>query len=61
MKEIKWLFLFYAVGTTVSLAGVGIAFAERSMVGVVTCMFLAITLIGVGFMTKKKMRKKNLL
>lgn len=59
MKNVQWIFLLYAVATTICLVGVGIAVAFRSTVGVIACIGLAITITGSGMMKKRKLHKGN--
>ncbi|WP_071395478.1 YlaF family protein [Bacillus tuaregi] len=61
MKKIKWLPLLLAFLATACMAGIGIAVAERSIVGITGSMILLIFIMGFGFMQKKKMRENGIL
>lgn len=55
MKNIKWIFVFYALAAMFSMAGIGVAVGLRSVPGIL----LAIVLLGFvmvsGFKKKKQM------
>lgn len=59
MKRVKWPLLFYAILAAASIIGIGIAIAEKSLIGVISCMAAVIIIMGIGFKTKKKMVKNG--
>ncbi|MDQ0215188.1 hypothetical protein J2S13_001588 [Oikeobacillus pervagus] len=59
MKEIKWVFLLFAVAAAMSIIGIGIAIAERSTIGIIACIIALFVIMGQGFKTKKKMREQG--
>ncbi|WP_338451913.1 YlaF family protein [Niallia oryzisoli] len=61
MKKIKWLSLLLAFLAAACMAGIGIAVAERSIVGILGCIVMLILVMGLGFMNKKKMRENGIL
>ncbi len=61
MKKIKPIFLLFALVATSCIMGIGISVAERSIIGIITCILLFILVMGIGFMTKKKMRENGYL
>ena len=61
MKKMKWLFLLFALIATACIMGIGISVAERSISGMIACILLFILIMGIGFITKKKMREKGFL
>ena len=61
MKRIKLLFLLFALIATACIIGIGISVAERSIIGIITCILLLILIMGIGFITKKKMRENGYL
>jgi Family of unknown function (DUF5325) len=61
MKKIKSLFLLFALVATSCIMGIGISVAERSIIGIISCILLLILVIGIGFITKKKMRENGFL
>ncbi|WP_026584267.1 YlaF family protein [Bacillus sp. J33] len=61
MKNIKWPLLAFAVGAALCMMGIGVAVAERSIIGIVFSIILLILVMGYGFKTKKKMREDGLL
>jgi len=61
MKKIKSLFLLFALVATACIIGIGISVAERSIFGIIISIFLLIMIMGIGFMTKKKMRENRFL
>jgi hypothetical protein len=56
VEQIKWSFLFLALGAAVSLIGVGIAIGQGSLGGTAVFLTLFLLIMGVGFMKKKKIR-----
>lgn len=61
MKKIKSLFLLFALVATSCIVGIGISVAERSIIGIISCILLFILVMGIGFITKKKMRENGFL
>jgi hypothetical protein len=61
MKKIKSLFLLFALVATSCIMGIGISVAERSIIGIISCILLLILVMGIGFITKKKMRENGFL
>ncbi len=59
MKDIKWIFIVYAVLAAVSLGLVGIAIGERNTLGMVLGFILFGVVMGLGFKTKRKMRENG--
>lgn len=59
MKEIKWIFVFFAIATAFSIMGIGVAIGERSLLGVIASILAIIFVMGFGFKTKRKMREKG--
>ena len=59
MKQIKWNLLMYAILATASIAGIGIAIAEKSIIGAFGCIIGVIFIMGFGFKTKKRMRENG--
>ncbi|MBA4537920.1 YlaF family protein [Bacillus aquiflavi] len=59
MKQIKWVFVLYAVAAAVSIGGIGVAIAERSILGILSCIIAVIVVMGLGFKTKRKMRENG--
>lgn len=61
MKKIESLFLLFALVATSCIVGIGISVAERSIIGIISCILLFILVMGIGFITKKKMRENGFL
>ena len=61
MKKIKSVFLLFALVATSCIMGIGISVAERSILGIISCIILLILVMGIGFITKKKMRENGFL
>ncbi|WP_458414034.1 DUF5325 family protein [Schinkia sp. CFF1] len=59
MKKINFLFLGLAIATVIALMSIGVAIAERSILGVILSIIASILIMGVGFSLKKKMREAN--
>ncbi|MCG1020490.1 MULTISPECIES: YlaF family protein [Sutcliffiella] len=59
MKNIKWIFMVYAILAAVSLGLVGIAIGERNTMGMVLAFVLFGVVMGLGFKTKRKMRENG--
>jgi hypothetical protein len=56
MKQIKWIFVLYAVLAAVSIMGIGVAIGEKSILGVIGSIIALIIIMGFGFKTKAKLR-----
>lgn len=56
MKQIKWIFVLYAILATVSIMGIGVAIGEESILGVLFSILALILVMGFGFKTKAKLR-----
>jgi arginine exporter protein ArgO len=56
MNQVKWPFLFIAILAAATIMGIGIAIAERSLLGILACIVGLVFVMGFGFKTKKKMR-----
>jgi len=61
LKKIKWLSLLLAFLAATCMAGIGIAVAERSIIGIAGAIIILILVMGFGFMNKKKMRENGML
>ncbi|MBO8176369.1 MAG: YlaF family protein [Bacillus sp. (in: Bacteria)] len=59
MKDIKWIFVLYAILAACSIMGIGIAIGERSILIAVISLLSLILIMGHGFKTKKKMREEG--
>ncbi|CRK80633.1 YlaF family protein [Neobacillus massiliamazoniensis] len=59
MKQIKWIFVMYAVLATASIMGIGVAISEKSVIGVMGSILLVVLVMGMGFKTKRKMRENG--
>ncbi|MDQ0198444.1 YlaF family protein [Neobacillus ginsengisoli] len=59
MKQIKWIFVVYAILAAASIMGIGIAIAEKSIIGALGCIMAVILIMGMGFKTKRKMRENG--
>ncbi|MEH7108012.1 YlaF family protein [Bacillus sp. JJ1764] len=59
MKQIKWVLLIYAVMAAAAIMGIGVAIAEESILGIIGCILALISIMGLGFTTKKKMRERG--
>ncbi|MBY0120851.1 YlaF family protein [Bacillus sp. S/N-304-OC-R1] len=61
MNQIKWPLLAFAIAAALCMMGIGVAIAERSIIGIIGAIVLLIFVMGFGFKTKKNMREKGLL
>ncbi|MFT4416065.1 YlaF family protein [Fredinandcohnia humi] len=59
MKNLNVLMLLFAIATTFCIMLIGIAIAERSMLGIILSIIAVIIVTGLGFTTKKKMRENG--
>lgn len=55
MKQIKWLFLLFAILAAACMVGIGISIAERSVIGIILCILATVAVFGIGFSSKKKL------
>lgn len=56
MKQIKWIFVVYAILAAVSIMGIGVAISEESILGVIGSIIALFLIMGFGFKTKAKLR-----
>jgi hypothetical protein len=61
MKKIKWVFLLLAFAGTACMMGIGIAVAQRSILGILASIIIFTCIMGIGFTQKKKMRENGTL
>ncbi|MDA7026320.1 YlaF family protein [Bacillus sp. CLL-7-23] len=61
MKQIKWIFLLFALAAVISMMFIGVAIAEKNLPGVIGAVMMFIIIMGIGFSLKKRMRNKGLL
>lgn len=61
MKQIKWPLLAFAIGAALCMMGIGIAVAEKSILGILGTILALIFVMGFGFKTKKKLRENGML
>lgn len=59
MTGIKWNFLFLAVLAAFSIVGMGISLGEKSLLGMLVCFVVLVSVMGYGFKTKKKLRESG--
>ncbi|AKP46710.1 MULTISPECIES: YlaF family protein [Bacillus] len=59
MKNIQWIFLFFAVAAAASIIGIGIFIAEQSLAGIIICIILLFAIMGTGFKLKRKRREEG--
>lgn len=59
MKNINFLFLSLAILTVIFIMLIGIAVAERSVVGIILSIIATILVMGFSFKMKKKMRESG--
>lgn len=57
MNQIKWPLFFIAILAAATMMGIGISIAERSWIGIFSCIIALVFVMGFGFKTKKKMRE----
>lgn len=57
MKNINFLFLGLAIATVIALMLIGVAIAERSLLGIIFSITASVLTTGLGFSLKKKIRK----
>ncbi|WP_251549002.1 YlaF family protein [Neobacillus muris] len=61
MKPVNWPMLIFAILAAVSIMGIGVAIAEKTMLGLFGCLAALIVIMGLGFRMKKKLREKGVL
>lgn len=61
MKNVKWVFVFYAIAAIASMCAIGVAVAMRSFPVALIAIIALVFIMGNGFKTKKKMREQGLL
>ncbi|WP_102347077.1 YlaF family protein [Bacillus sp. Marseille-P3661] len=59
MKNVNFTLLSLAILTVVCLMLIGVAIAERSIIGILLAVIASILVIGFGFVMKKKMRESG--
>jgi hypothetical protein len=59
LKSVNIIMLTFALATTFSFMLIGISVAERSVVGIIASILLAVMIMGFGFKTKKSLREKG--
>ncbi|QPC46203.1 YlaF family protein [Mangrovibacillus cuniculi] len=59
MKNIKWGFIMLSMLTVLAIMSIGVAIAERSILGIVASILLVTIIMGLGFKTKKKLRERE--
>ncbi|MDP4103398.1 MAG: YlaF family protein [Bacillota bacterium] len=59
MKQIKWVFLIYAILSAASIIGIGVAVAEKSIIGTISCLIALTLIMGLGFKRKAQMRRNG--
>ncbi|WP_078547382.1 YlaF family protein [Litchfieldia alkalitelluris] len=59
MKSINITMLIFSLLTVICMMSIGIAIAERSILGTILSILAVIIVMGFGFVTKKKMREKS--
>ncbi|MFD2679880.1 YlaF family protein [Bacillus seohaeanensis] len=59
MKNIKWIFVLFAVLAALSIMGFGIAISAKSLVIAILSLIILIAVMGLGFTTKKKYREEG--
>jgi hypothetical protein len=59
MKNIKWIFVLFAVLAALSIMGFGIAISAKSLVIAILSLIILTVVMGLGFTTKKKYREEG--
>ena len=55
MKNIKWIFVLYALAALLAMGGIGVAVALRSVPLILLTILLLCVIMGLGFKNKKEM------
>lgn len=55
MKNIKWIFVLYALAALLAMGGIGVAVALRSVPLILLTTLLLCVIMGLGFKKKKEM------
>jgi len=61
MKSIQPVFLLFAILAASSIMTIGIFIAEQMIIGVIISIVAFVLIMGIGFITKKRMREKGML
>lgn len=61
MKDIKWVFVWYALAAVLAMCFIGVAIGRSSLLGGILSIVALILIMGNGFKTKKKMREAGTL
>ncbi|KHD84298.1 YlaF family protein [Heyndrickxia ginsengihumi] len=59
MREIKWVFVFFAFAAFLSICGIGVAIGAESIFGLFISIVLLFFIMGFGFKTKKRYREEG--
>ncbi|WP_449539871.1 YlaF family protein [Ferdinandcohnia sp. Marseille-Q9671] len=59
MKNVNIPMLLIAIATAVCIMLIGVAIAEKSLLGIILSIIAVIIFTGLGFTTKKKMRENG--
>ncbi|WP_453997220.1 YlaF family protein [Bacillus nitroreducens] len=59
MKNVNIPLLLIAISVAVCIMLIGVAVAERSLLGIILSIIAVIIVTGLGFSTKKKMRENG--
>ncbi len=59
MKSLNKIMLLFSFATVFFMMLIGIAVAERSILGIIVSIIGVILIMGFGFVTKKKMRERS--
>jgi Family of unknown function (DUF5325) len=59
MKQIKWIFVVFAVLAAASIMGIGVAIGEESILGIIGSILVLVVVMGFGFKTKAKYRENG--
>lgn len=61
MKDIKWIFVIYAIAAVLAMCAIGVSVGRSSILGIVVSIVALILIMGYGFKTKKSMREAGTL
>ncbi|WHY02240.1 YlaF family protein [Neobacillus sp. DY30] len=59
MKQVKWIFIVFAILAAASIIGIGVAIGEESILGVIGSILALVVVMGFGFKTKAKYRENG--